>query len=670
MELQPYCRKFSGVVLSLVLAHGSKVAHAEGVTFTEVSELLGPFINGPTSVNAGGASGLQGMVFFDYDNDDDLDMFICGSTGTPNALMENNGDGTFTDVTEVAGLSNLDGCQGVSVGDIDNDGFVDLYLGGDLIDSEGSYLYRNIDGSSFEDITSSSAIRGNGENTLYYYWGNALVDFDNDGYLDIYQGGYPSDRLYRNNRDLTFTDVTEAAGLGGTSYTCGVAFADLDLNGYQDLILSTCSNDPGLVSTVNFNNGDGTFAPTVGFPHHLGFFMGIAVGDIDRDGDFDVFNCDVGTGGYVEVQPHSLLQNDGSGNFEEVISTKGAGIPNEEWGWSASFTDFDNDGDLDLMFAGAGTFGGIYNFGKGRLLFNDGTGAFTEAPQCGPADCTLCGPVVFLGTEETFALQPDTCFADDLCAARDVADGIWFGEQAGFCNELAAGCDGCYRTSACAIGIEDPECVPALGVDLSASASAGLAIGDFDGDGFDDMAIMTSDYSSDYEFFFNTTDYLQSGAITHLVLLKNNGNDNNSIRLRLVGTMSNRNGIGAILTCDDGETKQYLQARSVSGPYAPSQFFPSFGLGQKESADIYVQWPSGLKEAFSGVQPNVLTTLEEGTGIAIEEEEMESVDTSEDASSDSSDNDSNSLNSSAVGHSWRNVMATVLMAALAGYLLK
>ena len=173
-------QSFSGVLQALLLASSRSVlfvaGEAEsGITFSEVSDLLGPFENAPSDVNNGGPSGLQGMIFFDYDNDDDLDLFICASAPKSNALMQNNGDGTFTDVTDAAGLTNVNDCQGVTAGDLDNDGFVDLLVGGDL-GNTGYYLYRNVDGSSFEDVSSTSGIGG-----VEFYWGNAMADYDNDG---------------------------------------------------------------------------------------------------------------------------------------------------------------------------------------------------------------------------------------------------------------------------------------------------------------------------------------------------------------------------------------------------------------------------------------------------------------------------------------------------------
>lgn len=128
------------------------------ITFSDISDRLGPFVNGPTNVNNGGevataiSSGLQGMVFFDYDDDDDLDLFVCSQSPVTAALFENAGDGTYTDITDSAGLSGIIDCQGVTVGDLNNDGFVDIFLTGDFAKS-GAFLFQNIDGTRFEDIT-------------------------------------------------------------------------------------------------------------------------------------------------------------------------------------------------------------------------------------------------------------------------------------------------------------------------------------------------------------------------------------------------------------------------------------------------------------------------------------------------------------------------------------
>ena len=458
---------------------------------------------------------------------------------------------------------------------------------------------------------------------FYIFSGNSMADYDADGFLDLYMayGRFGPDRLYRNNGDMTWSDVTEEAGLltegnlgdDGAGNTCGVAFADLNGDGYPELITSNCSSSEGRPATINFNNGDGTFEEAVALPAAMpvGFFMGIAIGDVDHDGDFDIFLTDVGAQTFEPSYFHSLLLNNGDGTFVDATPED---LPQNEWGWSASFEDFDNNGSVDLLYTGSGIFTAFVNFNRGHLLMNDGAGLLAEDSTCPPFDCTTCTANNILGN------QPDLCYTPELCQLRDASTGTWTG-AAEFCNEIAVGCDECYRSrSTCAFEVEEePACVRSLGVDLATSRSGGHAVGDIDGDGFDEIAIMNSNYAEDYSYFFNQTDYVMPGAINHVVLLKNSGNDNNSIRLRLVGTKSNRNGIGSLLTCDDGSNKmQYLQVRAVSGPFSPTQFFPSFGIGKMNSATIAIQWPSGLNEKFVDVQANMLITLEEGTGSVME----------------------------------------------------
>ena len=170
---------------------------------------------------------------------------------------------------------------------------------------------------------------------------------------------------------------------------------------------------------------------------------------------------------------------------------------------------------------------------------------------------------------------------------------------------------------------EVKQCVPALGVDLSTTRNTQMAVGDFDGDGFEDVAIATNNYSSDYPFAFNGTlapeGYLMQGAITHLILLKNNANTNNYVRLQLVGSTGNRDGVGSILTLNGGEQHHWVQA--PTGTFAPTTAFPAFGLGQRDSpVDVEVKWwPSGKKEKFCGLAVNTMSVLEEGNGVSADD---------------------------------------------------
>ena len=161
----------AGVSLAQTMSDGDMTT-SSAVTFSDISDRLGPFVNGPTNVNEGigQSSGLQGMVFFDYDNDDDLDLFVCAESPVTAALFANNGDGTFQDVTDSVGLSGISDCQGVTVGDLDNDGFPELFVTGDL-SRNGAFLFRNVDGTSFEDISASSGVV-----SVPYNWYVSITD--------------------------------------------------------------------------------------------------------------------------------------------------------------------------------------------------------------------------------------------------------------------------------------------------------------------------------------------------------------------------------------------------------------------------------------------------------------------------------------------------------------
>lgn len=346
---------------------------------------------------------------------------------------------------------------------------------------------------------------------------------------------------------------------------------------------------------------------------------GLSVGDIDGDGDLDIFTTSVGT--TVFDSPHILLINDGLGNFDGGFAP--SDFVNTEFGWSNAFVDFTNDGDLDLLYIGSGFAHPFWiNFGKGRLYFNDGSGSFDEAAFCGPPDCTQCTTAlaVPLGVRS----EPNLCFSPTGCESRDPNSGNWSDPSFEYCNSIPAWCDGCFPTSPCAMDVEEvKQCVPALGVDLSTTRNTQMAVGDFDGDGFEDVAIATNNYSSDYPFAFNGTlapeGYLMQGAITHLILLKNNANTNNYVRLQLVGSTGNRDGVGSILTLNGGEQHHWVQA--PTGTFAPTTAFPAFGLGQRDSpVDVEVKWwPSGKKEKFCGLAVNTMSVLEEGNGVSADD---------------------------------------------------
>lgn len=376
-----------------------------------------------------------GAMFFDYDGDGWLDIYFVNGCWLKNVndnrgrrlrgkltntLYRNNGDGTFTDVTEKAGVGDKNYGAGCSAADFDRDGDLDLYV----LNYGPNVLYRNNGDGTFTDISRASGL-ANSNWSLSAPW----FDYDNDGDLDVYvvnyleyddgkfrsyypAAGYPGplsyngrpDALYRNNGDGTFTDVTKKAGIfrpdgRGMSATCG----DLDNDGFPDIYVA---ND-AMENYYFRNTGKGTFE-SKGLVMGLSFgeggqgvsSMGPAIGDVDRDGWLDIYIPDMGYGcllmnkkdyfedrtapsnlalvcgqytgwggilfdydcdGYLDVfvangnahheytEEDVLMRNDGTGNFVDVADKSGTYFREKHVGRGATYGDYDNDGDLDLL---------------------------------------------------------------------------------------------------------------------------------------------------------------------------------------------------------------------------------------------------------------------------------------------------------------------------------
>jgi len=540
-------------IISILSAPAIAAPNADtGVLFDNVSNILGPFTRSATG------EGLGGVAWLDYDQDDDLDLYLTNGVTAPNALFKNNGNGTFTDVTVSAGVASGSGNSGIVVGDIDNDGYPDIFMSGEgalagqVSSQTPTKLFHNNGDGTFTDISSTAGVPGV-ESAL----SAAMADVNNDGLLDIFiaspghipllfpPGESHSNKLYLNNGNLTFTDITNSAGVTGlytdvfghtvTDGACVVGFNDYNHDGWQDIIVGNCNAfwspvitpvPPIPVRPTPFNlyrnNGDNTFtdvALSVGLDK-AGFWMGLAFGDYDNDGNIDFFATSTGTsiGG---AYPHALFRNNGNGTFSE--SMQNSGIPNSEFGWGCTFADFDNNGALDLFQVGSLPLFGIIGPGAGspgRLFLNDGIGQFQE----------------------------------DLTAT---------------------------------------------GIDLSSKYTSGLAHGDFDGNGFPDIAVMTAPFNVASEDF---------------VLLQNNGNTNHWLTIQAVGTTSNRSAIGALIEVKAGNMRQVREVRAGSSLGSTITPWPTFGLGKKRQAKVTVTWPSGLVETFAGNPADQMITINEGTG--------------------------------------------------------
>ena len=294
-------------------------------TFTDVTHRAGL---------ADPAYPTQTAAWGDYDNDGDVDVYVCNESEGfrfPSQLFRNNGDGTFSDVASQAGVTNSLYCKGSVWGDYDNDGDLDLYasnLGGD------NRLYRNNGDGAFTDVAMKLGVQ-----EPYFSFATWFWDYDNDGWLDLFVAGYASDignvaasylglaaldgspgaypRLYRNDGSGRFIDVTEQAGIGRAIPAMGANFGDLDNDGHPDFYLGTgYPSFEALVPNVMFrNDGTGSFTDVTfsgGFGH-IQKGHGIAFGDLDRDGDQDIL---AQIGGAYPGNPfyNALYENPGHGN--------------------------------------------------------------------------------------------------------------------------------------------------------------------------------------------------------------------------------------------------------------------------------------------------------------------------------------------------------------------
>jgi enediyne biosynthesis protein E4 len=507
----------------------------------------------------------SGVALLDYDNDGWLDIYLLnGSTvaaikgiePAPHAMLfHNNRDGTFTDVTEKAGVANERWGFGVAVGDYDNDGWPDIYVA----NYGKNRLYHNNHDGTFTDVAEKAGVALGGWST-----GPTWGDYDRDGRLDLFvpgyvkndidhpvlagKGGLPEgacqnrgvnvfcgplglpgqeDHLFHNNGDGTFTDVSEKAGVADHSGRYGFAsvFVDVDDDGWLDLAVA---ND----SSANYlyrNRHDGTFEE-MGYGSGFSLSdegraqasMGIAVGDYNRDGKVDLFITTFSD----DYKP--LYRNEGQGYFTDVSYRVGLGNPTIPFlGWGAGFLDFDNDGLLDLFTVN----GHVYPV----------------------ADSTDWGT--------TWAQRP--------LLFRNV-DGKKF-----------------------------EEVPPATGSGLAVViAGRGAAFGDLFNDGHIDVVINNMD---------STPTLLQN-------VVKNG---NHWVGLKLIGgPKSPRDAIGAKVFLTAGAVRQRADVFSGASYASSSDLRVHFGMGSSAKVELVeIQWPSGAKEKLDLPKVDRIFTIREGQGL-------------------------------------------------------
>ncbi len=531
-------------------------------TFTDVAEKAGL----RTSMIYGEAGTWKyiyesvggGCAFLDFDNDGWMDVFILGGTllaGAPanatNRLYKNNRDGTFTDVTEHAGLHDAGWASGVCVGDYDNDGYDDIfctYYG-------RNKLYHNNGDGTFTDVTRQAGLL---DAEIRFGSGCSFLDFNRDGHLDLFIANYvqfdtvhpplPSAEkstcsyegiavscgprgmkggrhsLYRNNGDGTFTDVSVASGISkySGSYGLTVVTPDLDGDGWPDIFVA-CDSTPSLLL---MNNHDGTFREealdrgvAVSGEGREQAGMGVGLGDLDSNGNTSMMVT------HFQKEATGVYRNTGKANFDDVTAHSHLDAESHYVSWGIALSDFDNDGLLDVLWTTGNVYPEVerkypqYPFKGPRVLFRNLGGAVFE--RVNPA--------------------PGSALAQ-------------------------------------------------------LHASRGLAVGDFDNDGDLDVLIMNIN---------EPPSLLRNDAPT----------GNHWLKVRLVGVQSNRSAIGSRVLVHFGGRVQVQDLLSQQSYLSCNDPRLHFGLGKATAADVEIFWPNGAHEHFTNVGIDRLLTFREGTGI-------------------------------------------------------
>lgn len=388
-------------------------AHTAPIQFTNVTRSSGitfKHFKGNNGISINREEFGPGVCVADFDGDGWQDIYFVNGkdlygrgTSAVNALYRNNHDGTFTDVTEKAGVPGTGYGLGCVWGDFDNDGFPDLFV----TQYGKNVLYRNNGNGTFTDITDKARVGGLESGA--FHSGATFFDYDRDGWLDLYVGSYvdlgdkrycklgevlsscaPSeyrgspDALYHNNHDGTFTNVTQAAGiLQPNGKNLSVQAADYDNDGWPDLFVA---ND-GLNAYLYHNEHNGTFKE-VGLPAGMAVTargtvmaaMCISLGDYDNDGHLDLYISD-----FQRSSDH-LWHNDAKGFFDEVSDEAGITRPTRDvLSFGGGFLDYDNDGWLDLFIANGHVYPEVEQATPGThykqinsLFHNEGNGKFVE----------------------------------------------------------------------------------------------------------------------------------------------------------------------------------------------------------------------------------------------------------------------------------------------------
>ena len=510
----------------------------------------------------------------------------------------------FTDVTDIAGIrfTHANGATGefhlpetLGAGgaflDYDNDGYLDLYL---VNSAAPSMLFRNKGDGTFTDVTESAEVDNQGS----YGHGVACGDYDNDGYVDIYVTNFDANRLYHNDGDGTFTDVTAQSGVGDTRWSSSATFFDYDNDGYLDLYVVNyinytldasapiCLEDPAFGTTEKVrgychpkhfegapdrlyrNNGDGTFTDATDATNirdpggmFLGKGLGVVTADFDADGNPDIYVANDDT-------PNYLFYNKGDGTFAEIAILTGCAYSADgvaQAGMGVDAADYNGDGFLDLFVTN-------FSYETNTLYRNNGDGTFTDVSY-----------KARLGEESYLFLGFGTGFFDpDNDGYLDIfiANGHIFPNVERTTDVLS------YKQPNQLFWNQSNSTFVEMRFEGQHAVSRGTLFGDYDNDG--------------------DTDLLVTQLNDKVTLLRNeNRTSNNWLRLKLIGTRSNRDGIGARVTLTLGtesQTREVHQGYSYLSSNDPRLLF---GLGERTAVDkLQIRWQSGVVQILENLAAN------------------------------------------------------------------
>ena len=487
--------------------------------------------------------------------------------------------------------------SGVAFFDFDNDGDLDLYFvnGSDLpgatsLIAATNRLYRN-DGDIFTDITQEASVGDTG-----YGLGCCVGDYNNDGFTDLYVTNYGTNVLYHNNRDGTFTDVAEHANVNGNQFSTGCAFVDVDADGYLDLyvvnyvqfnpdtdpectrqgIQTYCTPEalPGAADIFYRNNGDGTFTDVsieTGIGTRAGKGLGVVCGDIDNDGDADIFVANDTTPNFLYRNEHNRLKMTEDALFAGVaLSEEGRAYS----GMGANLGDFDNDGYLDIV---------ITNFQDqtNSLYHNAQNGFFNEVSFAkGIGEKSL--PYLAWGVD--FVDANNDGWLDLFVANGHLDNNIAAIDPIGRYaqpNQLFLSNRGVNFSESDDTAITMPK------------VSRGTAFGDIDNDG--DIDIVVSNLND-----------------SPTVLRNDGGNTARWLGVKLIGTHCNRDAIGARVTVISDDITQIREVKSGSGYLSQNDFRLHFGLGNATRIDtLTVRWLCGKVQTLQDIETNQVLTISE-----------------------------------------------------------